>query len=286
MCGINGIISNIGSDSSIENINIMNNLIIHRGPDSEGFYAYKSKSFDISMSMRRLSIIDLSSGNQPIYSDDNSKVIVFNGEIYNYQSLKNNLIDKGCTFKTNSDTEVILKLYEIEGVTSFGQLDGMFAFSIFDKKIGKVFIARDFFGEKLLYYSQRKDGFIWASELKSLVSTLSANPEIDRTSLALYFQLTYIPSPYTIYQGVNTKYFYNKTGTKPGICTCSKFCKGQGGGSGEGECKRITMSIFRTGRIIITGAREMDQIQSAYEFLNGVFEAHSPEVLLKRVSVE
>ena len=90
----------------------------------------------------------------------------------------------------------------------------------------------------------------------------------------------------TIYQGVNTKYFYNKTGTKPGICTCSKFCKGQGGGSGEGECKRITMSIFRTGRIIITGAREMDQIQSAYEFLNGVFEAHSSEVLLKRVSVE
>ena len=86
----------------------------------------------------------------------------------------------------------------------------------------------------------------------------------------------------TIYQGVNTKYFYNKTGTQPGICTCAKFCKGQGNGSGEGECKRITMSIFRTGRIIITGARDMEQIEAAYNFLNGVFEKHAPEVLLKQ----
>jgi TATA-box binding protein (TBP) (component of TFIID and TFIIIB) len=86
----------------------------------------------------------------------------------------------------------------------------------------------------------------------------------------------------TIYQGVNTKYFYNKAGTQPGICTCAKFCKGQGNGSGEGECKRITMSIFRTGRIIITGARDMEQIEAAYNFLNGVFEKHASEVLLKQ----
>lgn len=86
----------------------------------------------------------------------------------------------------------------------------------------------------------------------------------------------------TIYQGVNTKYFYNKTGTHPGICTCAKFCKGQGNGSGEGECKRITMSIFRTGRIIITGGRDMEQIEAAYLFLNSVFEKHASEVLLKQ----
>ena len=89
----------------------------------------------------------------------------------------------------------------------------------------------------------------------------------------------------TIYQCVNTKYFYNKTGSKPGICTCAKFCKGQGNGSGEGECKRITMSIFRTGRIIITGARDMEQIDAAYKFLNGVFEAHAPQVLLKQLQM-
>lgn len=87
----------------------------------------------------------------------------------------------------------------------------------------------------------------------------------------------------TIYQGVNTKYFYNKTGSRPGICTCSKFCKGQGNGSGEGECKRITMSIFRTGRIIITGARDMEQIYAAYNFLNKVFEDHATDVLIRRV---
>lgn len=86
----------------------------------------------------------------------------------------------------------------------------------------------------------------------------------------------------TIYQGVNTKYFYNKTGSRPGICTCSKFCKGQGNGSGEGECKRITMSIFRTGRIIITGARDMEQIYAAYNFLNKVFEDHATDVLIRR----
>lgn len=87
----------------------------------------------------------------------------------------------------------------------------------------------------------------------------------------------------TIYQGVNTKYFYNKTGKTQGICTCKNYCKGQGTGNGEGQCKRITMSIFRTGRIIITGAREMDQIESAYEYLNKVFEKHASDVLIKRV---
>lgn len=90
----------------------------------------------------------------------------------------------------------------------------------------------------------------------------------------------------TIYQGVNTKYFYNKVSKQPGICTCKNYCKGQGNGNGEGECKRITMSIFRTGRIIITGARDMEQINAAYVFLNDVFEAHSATVLLKRVPIE
>jgi hypothetical protein len=87
----------------------------------------------------------------------------------------------------------------------------------------------------------------------------------------------------TIYQGVNTKYFYNTTNNKTGVCRCAAFCKGQGNGSGNGECKRITMSIFRTGKIIITGARQMAQIHEAYEFLNRIFEKHATEVLIKRV---
>jgi asparagine synthase (glutamine-hydrolysing) len=203
MCGINGIIKNFRYEIISDELESMNSLILHRGPDSDGKYVEIGDNYSLAMGMRRLSIIDLNSGNQPIYSEDYSKVIVFNGEIYNYQVLKNQLINQGCVFKTNSDTEVILKLYEKEGVKSFGKLDGMFAFSIYDKTIEKVYIARDFFGEKPLYYTQTNDGFIWASELKSIVSRLSSKPQIDKTSLSLFFQLTYIPAPFTIYEGIH-----------------------------------------------------------------------------------
>lgn len=203
MCGINGLLAINKVDNLSEQLTAMNNLIIHRGPDADGEFLALEDNFGIAMGMRRLSIIDLNTGNQPIYSEDQSKVIVFNGEIYNYKILKEQLIEQGCNFKTNSDTEVILKLYEKEGVKSFGKLDGMFAFSIYDKTIGKVFIARDFFGEKPLYYSQTNSGFIWASELKSIIATLPSKPKIDTTSLSLYFQLTYIPAPFTIYEGIH-----------------------------------------------------------------------------------
>ncbi|WP_396137205.1 asparagine synthase (glutamine-hydrolyzing) [Flavobacterium sp.] len=203
MCGINGFLAINKGKNIAEQLEKMNNLIIHRGPDADGEFVAMEDHFGIAMGMRRLSIIDLSTGNQPIYSEDQSKVIVFNGEIYNYKVLKEQLIEQGCNFKTNSDTEVILKLYEKEGVKSFGKLDGMFAFSIYDKTIGKVLIARDFFGEKPLYYSQTNDGFIWASELKSIIATLPSKPEIDTTGLSLYFQLTYIPAPFTIYEGIH-----------------------------------------------------------------------------------
>ncbi len=154
------------------------------------------------MGMRRLSIIDLSAGKQPIYSEDKSIVIVFNGEIYNYQILRKALVDSGATFKTHSDTEVILKLYEAKGTEAFKELDGMFAFSIYDKNINKLFIARDFFGEKPLYYTQQDDKFIWASELKSIINGMPTKPQIDNMGLNLFFKLTYIPAPYTIYQNI------------------------------------------------------------------------------------
>jgi asparagine synthase (glutamine-hydrolysing) len=203
MCGINGLLALNKIDNLSEQLTAMNNLIIHRGPDAAGEFVEDSGNYSIAMGMRRLSIIDLSTGNQPIYSEDSSKVIVFNGEIFNYKMLKEQLINQGCIFKTNSDTEVILKLYEKEGVQSFGKLDGMFAFSIYDKTIGKVYIARDFFGEKPLYYTKSEASFVWGSELKSLVKILPSKPEIDATSLSLYFQLTYIPAPFTIYKDIH-----------------------------------------------------------------------------------
>jgi len=203
MCGINGFLTNNNNliDHSV-GLAKMNNSIIHRGPDSEGKYIERSNDYTLSMGMRRLSIIDLNNGNQPMFSADKTKVIVFNGEIYNYKSLRDDLKEKGCNFNTNSDTEVILKLYEIEGPECFGKLDGMFAFSIYDKKLNKVFIARDFFGEKPLYYSNLENSFIWASELKSILLNLTNKPQINQASLSLYLQLTFIPAPYTIYNGI------------------------------------------------------------------------------------
>jgi asparagine synthase (glutamine-hydrolysing) len=202
MCGINGFITKNKKIDLSEQLKTMNNLIIHRGPDSCGEFTTIEDCFSIAMGMRRLSIIDLDTGNQPIFSEDQSKVIVFNGEIYNFQSIKEQLVSQGITFNTNSDTEVILKLYEKEGPASFGILDGMFAFSIFDKTLGKVFIVRDFFGEKPLYYAHNNEGFIWASELKSIIGITKVKPSINSIGLSLYLQLTYIPAPHSIYEGI------------------------------------------------------------------------------------
>jgi len=204
VCGINGVI--LTKKTEVSNINkmlqIMNQLIIHRGPDDDGFFVDANEHYSIGMSMRRLSIIDLNTGSQPIYNQDKTIVIVFNGEIYNYQKLKNKLINKGVIFSTQSDTEVILKLYEKFGAESFKELDGMFAFCIFDKNKNKVFIARDFFGEKPLYYFKDSKKFIWASELKSLVNQLDSIPEISKVGLNLFFKLTYTPAPFTIFENI------------------------------------------------------------------------------------
>jgi len=204
MCGINGIISNTPKDKGLlkNKLSEMNQLIFHRGPDEDGFYIDTSESSSVAMAMRRLSIIDLSTGKQPMYTEDHNIGLVFNGEIYNYRILKQQLENSGVTFKTTSDTEVILKLYEQKGVEAFKELDGMFAFSIHDKIKNKVFIARDFFGEKPLYYTKTKTDFIYGSELKSIVNYLPSRPEISKEGLNLYFRLTYTPAPYSIYEGI------------------------------------------------------------------------------------
>lgn len=203
MCGINGIFSNDKSLFPNQLIDIMNGEILHRGPDEGGVYVDIYNDSFVAMGMRRLSIIDLNTGSQPIYSKDKLKVIVFNGEIYNYKLLRNSLINQGIDFSTDSDTEVILKLYELEGPDAFCKLEGMFAFSIFDKTKNKIYVARDFFGEKPCYYTKNEEGFIWASELKSILAILPKRPYINNSSVSLFFQLTYIPAPFTIYEGIN-----------------------------------------------------------------------------------
>ncbi|NNK72279.1 MAG: asparagine synthetase B, partial [Flavobacteriaceae bacterium] len=193
MCGINGIVSKSSQDSSIIGnlINRMNGCIVHRGPDDNGVFCRQADSYSIGMGMQRLSIIDLNTGHQPMSTDDGDISIVFNGEIYNYKILKDKLLDKGISFNTTSDTEVILKLYEQDGEACFKALDGMFGLSLFDRKKNKIFIARDFFGEKPLYFTDSDKAFIWGSELKSVVNVIDKKPEISKSGLNLFFRLTY-----------------------------------------------------------------------------------------------
>ena len=204
MCGINGLVYKNAENTDVQSIiGKMNQKIIHRGPDEDGFFVEHLEDKTIAFAMRRLSIVDLSTGKQPIFTEDKSKVIVFNGQIYNSEELKKTLVQKGFVFHTSSPAEVVLKLYEYFGLEAFKMLDGVFAFSIYDKILGKIFIARDFFGDKPLHYQHSEKGLIWASELKSIISVLDKKPEIDNMGLNLYFQLTYIPAPFTIYKGIS-----------------------------------------------------------------------------------
>ena len=198
MCGINGCIDKKGQIDLVKTLEEMNRQIRHRGPDDTGVWTENN----LGMGMQRLSIIDLMNGHQPMHNPSNNTTIVFNGEIYNYKSLKKDLEAAGQQFETSSDTEVILKLYQVHGIASFGMLDGMFALSLFDPDQKKVYCARDFFGEKPLYYFSDDKTIGWASELKSLMLLKDQKPSIDSTALSLYFRLTYIPAPFTIYSGI------------------------------------------------------------------------------------
>ena len=199
MCGINGILTLIPNPGITADIRLMNNQIIHRGPDDEGYELYEDR---LAMGMRRLSIIDLEHGHQPLFNESRDISIVYNGELYNFRELRAQLQLEGHTFHTSSDTEVVLRMYETWGAEMLSMLNGMFAFSIHDARKGELFIARDRFGEKPLYYFNDDSRFIWASELKSIIAVHPELKQISPDSLSLYLTLTYIPAPYTIYKDV------------------------------------------------------------------------------------
>jgi asparagine synthase (glutamine-hydrolysing) len=176
----------------------MSNAMILRGPDEGGVFI----DGNVGLAHRRLSIIDLSTGSQPMYSADGQCVIVFNGEIYNFKEIKAELQKEGVAFATTSDTEVLLNGYLHWGIDKLlSGIDGMFAFAIYDKRVGKAFLARDRYGEKPLYYIQEEGSFKFASELKALSEDLKGRG-IDTMGLNMFLSLTYIPAPYTIYKGV------------------------------------------------------------------------------------
>ncbi len=197
MCGICGIIKNNAGETEKETVREMNARLVHRGPDSEGYY----NSRDALFAMRRLSIMDLSGGHQPLWNEDGSIGVVANGEIYNFQELKKGLEAKGHKFKTGSDCESIVHAYEEWGEECVKKLRGMFAFALHDQKRKKVIIARDRMGEKPLYYHEDGDRFIFSSEMKSLIGAVK-NPILDPRSLDLFLTLQYVPEPRTFFKNI------------------------------------------------------------------------------------
>jgi asparagine synthase (glutamine-hydrolysing) len=193
MCGIAGIVSKRIDSTQIESVNQMLGALIHRGPDGQGEYHDER----IAMGMRRLSIIDLQGGWQPLYNEDKSLVLIINGEIYNYIELTDELKKRGHTFSTHSDGEVILHLYEEEGVACLRHLRGMFSFALLDKNKGTVFIARDRMGEKPLYLHETEDAIYFASEMKSLLASKQVPFELDPSAVNDLFHYQYVPEPKT-----------------------------------------------------------------------------------------
>ena len=196
MCGICGKISKQGV--SLEDIRRMNDVIVHRGPDDDGYYVDRMAG----LGMRRLSIIDLNTGDQPISNEDRSVWIVFNGEIYNFKRLRKELEEKGHVFSTNTDTEVIVHLYEELGEGCVEKLSGMFAFAIWDTRSQKLFLARDRLGQKPLFYTQQGAAFLFASEIKAILASGDVARQIDFESVNHYLSLRFIPSPQTMIQGI------------------------------------------------------------------------------------
>lgn len=196
MCGIAGFVLRNGR-AEASAVRAMCDQIRHRGPDDEGIYVDRG----CGLGMRRLSIIDLSTGHQPISNEDGSAWVVFNGEIYNYQSLRDSLISDGHRFTSNSDTETIIHLYEQYGIDGIPQLRGMFAYAIWDARRRQLLLVRDRFGKKPLYYSILPKGLFFGSELKCLYP-VGVPLEIDDQALRLYFQFSYIPDPLSPYKAV------------------------------------------------------------------------------------
>ncbi|MFC1818668.1 asparagine synthase (glutamine-hydrolyzing) [Thermodesulfobacteriota bacterium] len=201
MCGVSGfIIAREGPDPT-KILKDMAAAIVHRGPDDEGFFESLSSNgqFRIGLAHRRLSIIDLESGRQPICNEDGSVQIVFNGEIYNFIELRKGLISRGHNFTTESDTETIVHAYEEYGLNCVDHLRGMFAFAIWDSNKEKLFLARDRFGKKPLFLYENNGNIFFASEIKAILTCPGVEPEVDNQAVWQYLAYRYVPGPESLF---------------------------------------------------------------------------------------
>jgi len=204
MCGITGFIvpGSNAQDGSV--IRCMAASIQHRGPDDEGYFEYftKSGAYQINLAHRRLAIIDLQTGHQPICNEDGTIWIVFNGEIYNFRELRHTLTLLGHHFKTDSDTEVIVHAYEQYGEACLDHLRGMFAFALWDGVKESLFIARDRFGKKPMFFMEVNGGLLFGSEIKALLAFPGIHKDVDHTAVWHYLSYRYVPAPLTMFKGV------------------------------------------------------------------------------------
>ena len=198
MCGICGIVDQNGAVIDPALLARLNARLLHRGPDEGGEWIDESAG----LAMRRLAIIDLAGGQQPMFNEDGSIAIVFNGEIYNYRDLREKLLAAGHRFATQSDTEAIVHLYEQYGPKGLSRLNGMFALAIWDRREKRLLLARDRVGKKPLYYCLIKDRIVFSSELNSLLEHPDISRDIDEVALDNFFALGYVPPPHTIFKQV------------------------------------------------------------------------------------
>lgn len=195
MCGISGIVSiKKINDTLVDEVKLISSSLAHRGPDGEGRY----RQNNIYLSHRRLSIIDIDGGSQPLYNSDNSVAIIVNGEIYNYIELKEELIKEGFKFKTKSDCEVIVHLYDKYGIDCLQHLRGAFVFALWDNNVKTLFIARDRIGEKPLYYYKNNELIIFSSEISSLIKSKIVPSDLNLSAINNYFYYKYVPEPETV----------------------------------------------------------------------------------------
>jgi asparagine synthase (glutamine-hydrolysing) len=203
MCGITGW-ANIDShtpppDGARELLRAMCERMLHRGPDSEGTFV----TTGVALGMRRLAIIDLVTGEQPVFNEDHSIAVILNGEIFNYRELRTDLEKRGHAFRSASDTEVLPHLYEEYGDGMIGKLNGMFAFALWDSRRRRLLIARDRFGEKPVYWGVFDNTLLFASEPKVLLAHPSVKPGLNLQALRQYLSFDYVPAPLSIYEGIN-----------------------------------------------------------------------------------
>jgi asparagine synthase (glutamine-hydrolysing) len=198
VCGIAGIVAPNGSTVDKSLLERMTRTLAHRGPDAEGLFVHEN----VGLGHRRLSIIDLSSGQQPLFNEDGSVAVVYNGEIYNFMEIRSELEVRGHAFKTHCDTEVIVHAYEEWGAGCPARFRGMFAFAVFDQKTGEVFLCRDRVGVKPLYFAVEDGLLLFASEVKAILPALVRKPGVNLSRLDFYISLGYVPGDETLFAGI------------------------------------------------------------------------------------